>query len=248
MYTQCPQCNTAYRITTAQLRRGRGTVKCSKCDTQFDAISFLSDVAFEEHFSEYCDLPILPFEQALPPAVVEESQAHESTVANIPFRDRAARPGSRSSRIAWFSGIEFLLCAAIVQLSLFEGHHLVQNPDFRPWLEKLCEYAACELPGYRNPQAIDVLEKSLEAIGTSSLEFRLVMVNSGPIPQAFPRLKLVLIRLNGETLAQRVFFPEEYFSKSVTHASRMAVGKPFEITFQILNPGANLGGYQFSLI
>ena len=38
MFTQCPACQTVYRLRLDQLRAARGQVRCSRCDTIFDAL------------------------------------------------------------------------------------------------------------------------------------------------------------------------------------------------------------------
>jgi len=41
VYTQCPQCQTLYRVTAELLRAARGQVQCGRCAAVFDALSFL---------------------------------------------------------------------------------------------------------------------------------------------------------------------------------------------------------------
>jgi predicted Zn finger-like uncharacterized protein len=43
MYSQCPDCLARFRVTAAQLRAARGTVRCGRCGGAFDALSRLSD-------------------------------------------------------------------------------------------------------------------------------------------------------------------------------------------------------------
>lgn len=43
MLTQCPSCQTVFRVTSAILRAAHGTVRCGRCETQFDAIEQLLD-------------------------------------------------------------------------------------------------------------------------------------------------------------------------------------------------------------
>ncbi len=241
MYTQCPECNTAFRITTAQLRLGQGRVKCSKCAALFDAISSLSDIAYEDHDSDFRSLPTLPLEQALPPPI-EDGQSEKTGIARTPA------PAGWFSRSRNFSGIVLLIVLLIIQVSRFEGARLVQNPDLRPWFEEFCGRVRCALPSYRDPAAIEVLERSLEPAGPQALEFRIVMINGSRFDQTFPRIQLNLIRFNGEPLAQRVFFPEEYFSGPGSPPALMSVGKPFEIRLEIVNPATDVGGYNFRLI
>ena len=42
MYTQCPECRTAYQIGPEDLRRAHGRVRCGACTTVFDALPTLS--------------------------------------------------------------------------------------------------------------------------------------------------------------------------------------------------------------
>lgn len=43
MYSQCPECQTRFRVTAAALRAARGTVRCGRCGSAFDALQTLSD-------------------------------------------------------------------------------------------------------------------------------------------------------------------------------------------------------------
>ncbi len=45
MYTQCPFCNTLFRVRAEQLRAGRGRVHCSRCDNIFNALENLRESA-----------------------------------------------------------------------------------------------------------------------------------------------------------------------------------------------------------
>lgn len=246
MYTHCPECNTAFRITTVQLRMGQGQAICAKCGTLFDAISSLSDVAFEDHYSDFRRLPTLPMEQALAPPVARPEGTVGSPEAGN--GNRFLRSRKALGRSGWRLGTALSCLLLVMQWSVFEAGRLTQNPDLRPWLEEFCIWTGCELPSYRDPAAIEVLEKNLDAIGPDALELRVVMINGSRFDQAFPRLKLELIRLNGEPLARRIFFPEDYFRDTVHHPVRLAAGQTFEIRLTMIKPKMEIGGYQFSLI
>lgn len=43
MLTQCPNCQTTFRVTTEILRVADGQVRCGRCQTQFDALECLID-------------------------------------------------------------------------------------------------------------------------------------------------------------------------------------------------------------
>ena len=54
MYTQCPQCQTLYRVTAELLRAARGQVQCGRCAEVFDALTFLveDDIIEGHHAAE----------------------------------------------------------------------------------------------------------------------------------------------------------------------------------------------------
>ena len=43
MYTQCPECGTAFRVTAEVLRQAAGKVRCGACRNSFNAIDYLSE-------------------------------------------------------------------------------------------------------------------------------------------------------------------------------------------------------------
>ena len=43
MYSQCPDCQTRFRVTADALRAAHGTVRCGRCGSAFDALERLSD-------------------------------------------------------------------------------------------------------------------------------------------------------------------------------------------------------------
>jgi len=75
VYTQCPQCQTLYRVTADLLRAARGQVQCGRCADVFDALTFLvEDEAIEgpaEAPAELSgDAPEESLEFSLPPDAV----------------------------------------------------------------------------------------------------------------------------------------------------------------------------------
>jgi len=43
MYTQCPDCNTAFRVTAEVLKQAAGKVRCGGCSNAFNALEYLSE-------------------------------------------------------------------------------------------------------------------------------------------------------------------------------------------------------------
>ena len=43
MYTECPACQTVFRVTAVTLRTAHGQARCGVCNTTFDALFGLTD-------------------------------------------------------------------------------------------------------------------------------------------------------------------------------------------------------------
>ena len=43
MFTRCPECETTFRLSAADLRRAQGRVRCGDCETVFNALEFLAE-------------------------------------------------------------------------------------------------------------------------------------------------------------------------------------------------------------
>ena len=57
MYSQCPDCQTRFRVTAAALRAAHGTVRCGRCGSAFDALARLSDDLQPESFTPHVVSP-----------------------------------------------------------------------------------------------------------------------------------------------------------------------------------------------
>jgi predicted Zn finger-like uncharacterized protein len=74
--TQCPGCQTVFRVTGAILKVAHGQVRCGRCSTQFDALEHMLPDEVEEQLQDSAP----PLEQepaASEQIVVEEPQTHE---------------------------------------------------------------------------------------------------------------------------------------------------------------------------
>jgi predicted Zn finger-like uncharacterized protein len=60
MYTQCPDCQTRFRVTAGALRAAHGTVRCGRCGSAFDALVNLTDTPPRPRWEpEPAPLPLL---------------------------------------------------------------------------------------------------------------------------------------------------------------------------------------------
>jgi predicted Zn finger-like uncharacterized protein len=81
MYTQCPQCKTAFRLTAEVLKQAGGKVRCGSCGDAFNALDFLSEEkpgvapSVEESLPELTPDPAELEETTLPRSISAEQSA-----------------------------------------------------------------------------------------------------------------------------------------------------------------------------
>jgi predicted Zn finger-like uncharacterized protein len=266
VYTRCPQCKTIYRITAAQLRAGRGEALCERCHIVFNALTALTPTAnnpipdLTRQPGQQRRMPSLGSLEAVSRARFEQEQLDElAKLERPPVRkpqpssregtQRRGREASSPRRFPWGLWSLAFLLLLIAQVVFFEGRRLAQDPLLRPWLNLACETLGCVLPPYKDVPRIQIYDRTLHTLsgGENGFEFRLVFANQSNLPQAFPKLKLVLSEINGRTVAERIFEPPEYLAGQPGDAL-MPVGKPFEVRLLLAKPGRDIGGFAFDLI
>lgn len=267
MYTRCPECKTAYRISVAQLRAGRGEALCERCHIVFSVLVSLAQApkdAVPDGASQ-ARPPVLGDQEAVLVRKFQRELLDEPEAGDRPAGGRKGRPLGRSSRgargkdatdpspvtqeVLWGLGGFGLLALLIAQLVIFEGERIVQNARMRPWLDMACKAVDCSLPPYKDVGRIQIFDRALRPASNrdDALEFQLVFANQSNLPQMLPNLKLVLTELSGSPVAERIFTPAEYLPEG-EKSSLMPVGKPFEIRLLLAKPGGDVGGFVFELL
>jgi predicted Zn finger-like uncharacterized protein len=265
VFTRCPECKTAYRISVGQLRAGRGEALCERCNIVFNALVSLGH-AVKDTIPEDApqirppplgdrDAVLLPkFEPKLPEKSGSEGEelAFGAQAFEQEGKGSDAKGSEGLSSVApetwWGLGVFGLTTLLIVQLIVFEGDRMVQSARMRPWLDMVCKTVDCQLPPYKDLRRIQIFDRALRPDSTrdDALEFQLVFANQSDLPQMLPNLKLVLTELNGTPVAERIFAPAEYLPEGET-VSLMPVGKPFEIRLLLSKPSRDVGGFTFEL-
>ncbi len=92
MYTECPNCQTVFRVSAQQLRAAAGKVRCGRCSQVFDALAHRT--AWEPEGAETGELPLSPPEPETAPAAPAQI---EPSKAAPPEAARPVRPERPSS-------------------------------------------------------------------------------------------------------------------------------------------------------
>jgi len=219
MYTQCPECHTVHSVKAKELRISRGVLRCRNCKQQFDALRLISE---------------------------QEPQQGSPSAAIALSAELWEEPRQPFSRKYWLAGLCAALLLLLGQAVYFEGGHLAQNSDIRPWLERVCGSFGCHLPGYRDISRLEILRSSFRIRSDQNYRLRIAVVNRAEFAQAYPQLKLGLTDYGGDTIAVRIFSPEEYHPEDprATIPSRGAE----EIDLDIAAPTVPVGGFSLELL
>ena len=251
MFTRCPKCQTPYRIDPRRVRDDQAEALCGHCSTVFNTLAFLT-VTVKETETESVHLlnPRPSSEQEL--AVLGDIRRQRlqelddaSAAAGAP--DDRCYPGFPRippETLYWGGGALALAVLLVYQVFAFEGKHMAQNAHLRPLLESACSLFGCTLAPFQDLEHLQIRDRTLNmaANSKSGFEFSLSFANQSRLPQAFPKLKLVLNELTGKPVAERVFQPFEYlpdWHKGMT----IAIGEVVEVRLALNKPSHDVGGF-----
>ena len=180
MFTQCTECQTIQALTLAQLRSGRGMLRCSHCSSMFDALEHISETEEINH-SDNLSSTRLPWDKV-----------------------------SSSGNAYWSTGLVIGLLLLMGLVVYFEGYAFTQNIAIRPALAKLCELINCQLPVYKNLDEFTLLHSSFTPLPDQNYVLRVAISNQAKFSQTYPNIKLTLLDYSGNAFAHRVFQPKDY--------------------------------------
>ncbi|WP_372972211.1 DUF3426 domain-containing protein [Marinobacter sp.] len=161
-----------------------------------------------------------------------------------------SRSGSGLRGWLWTLVILALLGGLVSQVAWFQFDRLSVIPELRPWYEKACEYAGCELAPL---VAMDRIQSRKLVVRTdpddrSALLVDAVIINQAEFEQPFPAIALTFSNLNGDVVAQSVFPPEDYLAGEGAGMESMPSGTPVRIAISIRDPGRDAVNYNLRFV
>lgn len=185
----------------------------------------------------------------------ERHQGNEPFTARAPFDDLRHDPVSVGGKdrswlrtLVWSLIVLGLVGVLVAQVTWFQFDRLSVIPELRPFYEKGCELAGCELKPLINVETI----KSRKLVVRTNPENRsqlvvdAVIINQADFQQPFPAIALTFSNLNGDVVAQSVFTPSEYLAGEAEELEIMPVETPVRIAISIRDPGRDAVNYNIS--
>jgi len=221
MNTQCPHCQTIFRVTAAHLNVAQGYVRCNICHNIFNATNQL--IKQES-----------PAETTLEAVQINDDEIksdlyQEDEIPELLREDIYEPLPSRSWKSFFLWGIVVILMSALLvgqSMWFWQRDKVLQHPQIRPWLEKFCYTFLCVLPptqdlsSFYMKQHVSQIHPKLKDV----IQFEATFTNTATFPQPYPDLQLTFEDSNGKPLAQRRFKPSEYLL-TVPHPNQQMLAK-----------------------
>ena len=258
MQTRCPQCETVFRVSVAQLQARDGLVRCGRCLKVFQATDF-AVVDSSEAIPD--ELPVAPHRIRGSESVAQtEMLTVRSDGAGYGANDTAddlpslrellwGKQHSRTRPLFWLVGNLLLIILLIAQIAYFYATELSRYPQFTAAMERYCAYAGCVvLP----QQDIGLIELNRARVTPDTkyrnvLQLRASLINRATFSQEFPLIEISLTNGNGQVVARRAFSSNFYLTEENAAEKTMPINVRFAVRLDFINPDTSATGFEVRL-
>lgn len=275
--TQCPQCDTRFKVSEEQLSAHDGLVRCGRCHEVFNAREHLQD----EEPSPQLSLPIE--EQAVTEAAPEtetlsppdESLAEVvaetdlTPIPNVPgleeetptlaqqvevieeLTEEIPAPAPRKNRWLGIVAALLLVLTLVAQAAYFYRVELAAHlPGLKPLLTQYCDLLGCsvELPRQADLMSIESSELESDRVQSNLITLHALLHNRAPYAQAYPNLELTLTDMQDAAIARRVFQPSDYLKTGDDMQKGLAANRELALALRIDTSDLKPAGYRLFLL
>ncbi|TDF67964.1 DUF3426 domain-containing protein [Cupriavidus sp. L7L] len=167
--------------------------------------------------------------------------ARERERERAPARSRAPAP-----RTLWYAAAAVLALGATVQAVYLARSPLAgQFPMLRPALEAACAPFGCDVPPWRDIDALRIESSQLQRLdeGGDAYMLAVTLRNLGRATTALPAIELVMTDLQDQLLLRRVLQPADYLDPSqkafATEGLRAGMELPVRVRFRTQQAPSN---------
>lgn len=268
MVVPCPHCGFSLSLTDAEESAPHQCPRCEGVLAPGATSTPQSSIVADADADQGHDGAASASESADPLAALIATHASRSTADGSPAatstpqlavaRPLRGRPGTPSfvrnphpaiplgPRWPGLLTIAALTLALSTQLLLIEREALAGSERWRPAISAVCAVLRCQLPPWREPSAITMLDRSVQpqpgrpGVLAVQASFR----NDAAWPQPWPELLLSLSDINGRPVAHGAFAPAQYGASADT-AALLAPGQAASIRFAVREPDPRTVAFSF---
>lgn len=230
MLTQCPACETVYRIEQRHLQAAAGHVTCGECDHVFDARDRLAEEPRTAD-GEALDLTAVP--ALLRDDVVGLNQ-HRSPWQGL-----------------WWTIIVIALLGLAAQSVWYTREHWYgRMPLLADTTRSLCALLRCQSQLPRRPGEFQLVAREISEHPhhRGALLVNALFVNRAPGLADYPILQLRLEDREGVLTGMRRFEPREYLEQGVDIAAGMDAGAEVHVLLEMMEPVGGAQNFEISFL
>ncbi|MDH4135074.1 MAG: DUF3426 domain-containing protein [Gammaproteobacteria bacterium] len=263
MYTRCPECQTVFRITAAQLKARAGQVRCGRCQHVFAADAHLVERPAKPAARNVAPKKRAPRKSTKPEkSAAGNTQSPDTAPATAPavaavddHLDPLPEPlwlvpRSRTRTRYWIAGTSLLLLLLFLQSLFFYGRDVVRlAPFLDSTFHTVCDLLPCRKPAF-DIRRLDLVESQVTPHPRydKALRVRATLVNRADIVQSYPLLEVSLLDTQGQLLARRAYRPEEYLQKSPSAPAGLPPQLAVTVEIDITSPGPLASGFEVQIL
>jgi predicted Zn finger-like uncharacterized protein len=251
MYTRCPECETAFNITIAQLKLRDGLVRCGRCDSVFRADLRLFAAPAPNGAAPEGETQIsFGLEPSTDSEFIDVGEHEDAEIPVVFDASLFQAPPRGVPTVVWLFGALLAASLLVGQFAFFYRDELAQLPRLRPALAKFCEYAQCALAPLA-PRVVPELIKTRIAPHpryANVLRIRASMVNRTDAVQTPPLMEVSLTDSAGKLLARRTFTPREYLGSRSAAAAPLNPNVVVNALLDVTNPDGKAVGFEVRLL
>jgi len=155
----------------------------------------------------------------------------------------AKKSGSILRQVSWFFGSLVILLAIIGSIFWFKRFELAADPDWRPFVDIICEQAPCGIPTQRDVSKIELRSREV-TVQDESVKVNMILLNKASFIQPYPEIEIDFFDLDGNRLATKTTSPWQYLRSDMVNKP-MSSGVPVHIEFSLDINTEEVVGYVF---
>ncbi|MBD3609133.1 MAG: DUF3426 domain-containing protein [Gammaproteobacteria bacterium] len=240
MYTHCPECNTYFRVSADQLRAAQGKVRCSNCETVFNALDTLDETLPEGQVTANEDA-----------SAQQQTTAEPAKKTKTKKAKKTKEPGKSSAMLKAVAGVIVVLLLTtllIGQSAIALRDKLAHKyPVVRPHLETLCLYLDCKIGLQQDLEKYTLKHKDIRLHPTmrSAILINANLLNEAEFAQPYPQVELTFSGAQSKVIAQRTFSPQEYLPDTSLIEAGLGPRQSALLVLEVVDPGPEAINFEF---
>ena len=165
--------------------------------------------------------------------------------------DRISKTQNPVRRVVAVSVAIALLVGLAAQHVWFNPQDVMrQYPQWAMYVDLFCQHTKCDLPRSDDRSQLKLLSRQVSIHPTyeGAIQVTAVMQNDGLGAQTYPQIRFSLFNVNGDTIASRLFRPDEYLGEQYRPDLSIKSGGTATIRLDLIAPEDTAVSFEFEFI